>query len=145
MRSTKPRRRGGRRQARVIWPNPGNRGTQMNISGGGMLKNAPNKEAAIKFLEYLASDEAQAYFADGNNEWPSGSASRSTTGARRHSVLQGDDDQCRAAGPQPADGAEGSPIAPQLQVARRHHAPPRRRIAREHHGSSAAHEAARGR
>ena len=24
----------------------------------------------MKFLEYLASDEAQRYFADGNNEWP---------------------------------------------------------------------------
>ena len=38
-----------------------------------MCKNssgAPNREAAVKFLEYLASDEAQAYFADGNNEWP---------------------------------------------------------------------------
>lgn len=54
----------------VLWPNQDNRGAQMNISGGGMLKNAPNKESALKFLEYLASDEAQAYFADGNNEWP---------------------------------------------------------------------------
>jgi ABC-type glycerol-3-phosphate transport system substrate-binding protein len=35
-----------------------------------VLKNAPHKEAAVKFLEYLASDEAQRYFADGNNEWP---------------------------------------------------------------------------
>jgi iron(III) transport system substrate-binding protein len=35
-----------------------------------MLKTAPHKEAAVKFLEYLASDEAQAYFANGNNEWP---------------------------------------------------------------------------
>ena len=35
-----------------------------------MLKHAPHKEAAVKFLEYLASDEAQRYFADGNNEWP---------------------------------------------------------------------------
>ena len=35
-----------------------------------MLKTAPNKEAAVKFLEYLASDEAQRHFADGNNEWP---------------------------------------------------------------------------
>ena len=35
-----------------------------------MLKSAPHKEAAVKFLEYLASDEAQAYFANGNNEWP---------------------------------------------------------------------------
>jgi iron(III) transport system substrate-binding protein len=35
-----------------------------------VLKHAPNREAAIKFLEYLASDDAQRYFADGNNEWP---------------------------------------------------------------------------
>jgi iron(III) transport system substrate-binding protein len=42
----------------------------MNISGGGMLKHAPHKEAARQFLEYLASDEAQTYFANGNNEWP---------------------------------------------------------------------------
>jgi iron(III) transport system substrate-binding protein len=35
-----------------------------------MLKHAPHKEAAVKFLEYLASDDAQRYFADGNNEWP---------------------------------------------------------------------------
>ncbi len=54
----------------VIWPNQDNRGAHMNISGGGMLKHAPNKAASVKFLEYLASDEAQAYFADGNNEWP---------------------------------------------------------------------------
>jgi iron(III) transport system substrate-binding protein len=54
----------------VIWPNQDNRGAHMNISGGGMLKHAPNKAAAVRFLEYLASDEAQAYFADGNNEWP---------------------------------------------------------------------------
>jgi iron(III) transport system substrate-binding protein len=35
-----------------------------------MLKTAPHKEAAKKFLDYLAADEAQRYFADGNNEWP---------------------------------------------------------------------------
>jgi len=35
-----------------------------------VAKNAPHREAAIKFLEYLASDEAQTYFANGNNEWP---------------------------------------------------------------------------
>ena len=34
------------------------------------MKTAPHKEAGIKFLEYLASDQAQRYFADGNNEWP---------------------------------------------------------------------------
>ena len=54
----------------VVWPNQDNRGVHMNISGGGMLKNAPHRDAALRFLEYLAGNQAQAYFANGNNEWP---------------------------------------------------------------------------
>jgi len=54
----------------IVFPDQKGKGTHVNISGGGILKTAPNKAAAIKFLEYLASDEAQAYFANGNNEWP---------------------------------------------------------------------------
>ena len=54
----------------IVWPNQATTGTHINISGGGMVKTAKNQEAAIKFLEYLASDDAQRYFADGNNEWP---------------------------------------------------------------------------
>ena len=54
----------------IIWPNQATTGTHINVSGGGMLKNAPHKAAAVKFLEYLSSDQAQRYFADGNNEWP---------------------------------------------------------------------------
>ncbi len=54
----------------VSWPNQASTGAHINISGGGMLRNAPHKEAAVKFLEYLVSDQAQVYFADGNNEWP---------------------------------------------------------------------------
>lgn len=54
----------------VVFPNQGNRGAHINISGAGVAKYAPNKEAAVKFLEYLASPEAQAYFANGNNEYP---------------------------------------------------------------------------
>ena len=52
------------------WPNQQTSGTHINIAGGGIAKNAPHPEAAKKFLEYLAGDAAQAYFADGNNEWP---------------------------------------------------------------------------
>ncbi|MEM9005178.1 MAG: Fe(3+) ABC transporter substrate-binding protein [Cyanobacteria bacterium P01_F01_bin.86] len=55
---------------RVFFPNQDDRGTHVNISGGGVLKTAPNKEAAIQFLEYLVSPEAQALFAEGNNEYP---------------------------------------------------------------------------
>jgi iron(III) transport system substrate-binding protein len=54
----------------VVFPNQGSWGAHVNISGAGVMKHAPNREAAVKFLEYLASDEAQRYFAEGNNEWP---------------------------------------------------------------------------
>jgi iron(III) transport system substrate-binding protein len=54
----------------IVFPNQGGRGAHVNVSGAGVLKHAPHRDAAVKFLEYLASDEAQRYFADGNNEWP---------------------------------------------------------------------------
>jgi iron(III) transport system substrate-binding protein len=54
----------------VVFPNQKSWGTHMNITGGAIAKHAKNVEAAQKFLEYLASDAAQAYFANGNNEWP---------------------------------------------------------------------------
>jgi iron(III) transport system substrate-binding protein len=54
----------------MIWPNQKTGGTHLNISGGGVARYAPHRQAAITFLEYLATDEAQAYFANGNNEWP---------------------------------------------------------------------------
>jgi iron(III) transport system substrate-binding protein len=57
----------------VIFPNQNGangRGTHINISGAGVAKYAPNKANAIKFLEYLATPEAQSYFANGNNEYP---------------------------------------------------------------------------
>lgn len=70
MRSTKPEEQKLMEKVGVVWPNQATTGTHVNVSGGGMLKTAPHKEAAVKFLEYLASDDAQRYFADGNNEWP---------------------------------------------------------------------------
>ncbi|WP_374509467.1 Fe(3+) ABC transporter substrate-binding protein [Niveibacterium sp.] len=70
MRSDKPEDRKAIEQIGVVWPNQGTTGTHINVSGAGLLKNAPHREAAVKFLEYLASDDAQRYFADGNNEWP---------------------------------------------------------------------------
>lgn len=53
-----------------LWPNQSSSGTHVNVSGGGVAKYAPHRAEAIKFLEYLASDSAQQYFANGNNEWP---------------------------------------------------------------------------
>jgi len=54
----------------IIFPNQDNRGTHVNISGAAVTANAPNKDNAIKFIEYLTSESAQRYFADGNNEYP---------------------------------------------------------------------------
>ena len=68
--SKKPADRAVAEKVGVIFPNQKSFGTHINISGGGMLRHAPNRENAIRFLEYLASDEAQSYFANGNNEWP---------------------------------------------------------------------------
>jgi iron(III) transport system substrate-binding protein len=54
----------------VVWPNQDSFGTHVNVSGGGVTRNAPNRAAAIRFLEYLTSESAQSYLANGNNEWP---------------------------------------------------------------------------
>ena len=70
MRSTKPEDLKDMAALTVVWPNQNSWGTHVNVSGAGVIKTAPNKANAVKFLEYLASDSAQIYFADGNNEWP---------------------------------------------------------------------------
>jgi iron(III) transport system substrate-binding protein len=70
MRSDKPEDRAVMDKVAVVFPNQSSWGTHVNIAGGAVAKNAKNREAAVKFLEYLASDEAQAYFANGNNEYP---------------------------------------------------------------------------
>ncbi|TNF63671.1 MAG: Fe(3+) ABC transporter substrate-binding protein [Rhodobacteraceae bacterium] len=53
-----------------VFPDQAGNGTHVNISGGGVAAYAPNRENAIKFLEYLASDQAQDYFSAGNDEYP---------------------------------------------------------------------------
>ncbi|MBE9028505.1 Fe(3+) ABC transporter substrate-binding protein [filamentous cyanobacterium LEGE 11480] len=70
----------------IIFPNQKgehNRGTHVNISGAAVAKNSPNKEAAIQFLEYLTTLEAQEIFANSNNEYPV------IPGAEKNSVLKG--------------------------------------------------------
>jgi len=57
-------------KVRVIFPNQKGRGTHVNISGAGVVKTAPNRENAVKFIEFLASNEAQQKFASGNEEYP---------------------------------------------------------------------------
>ena len=53
-----------------VFPDQDGNGTHVNISGAGVAVNAPNRDNAILFLEYLASDQAQEYFSAGNDEYP---------------------------------------------------------------------------
>jgi iron(III) transport system substrate-binding protein len=81
LRSQKPDEKSVADKVGVILPNQKDRGTHVNISGAGVLKHAPNREAAVLFLEYLASDDAQNYFANGNNEWPTVASARPNNAA----------------------------------------------------------------
>ncbi|CAM3695892.1 extracellular solute-binding protein [Polaromonas hydrogenivorans] len=54
----------------VVFPNQESWGTHINIAGAAVAKNSKNTANAVKFMEYLASPDAQNYFANGNNEWP---------------------------------------------------------------------------
>ena len=55
---------------KIAFPNQDNRGTHVNISGGGILKHAPNKINAEKFLEFLLSEEAQTHIVNNSFEYP---------------------------------------------------------------------------
>ena len=68
--------RGGEEQkmagnkVKIYFPNQDNRGTHVNISGGGVLKNAPNKANAVKFLEFLLTEKAQTHIVNNTFEYP---------------------------------------------------------------------------
>ena len=55
---------------RLILPTFDNGGTQVNVSGAAVAKYAPNRDGAVKLLEFLVSDEAQKIYADANFEYP---------------------------------------------------------------------------
>lgn len=57
-------------QIGIIFPDQTEKGTHINISGAGLVAHAPNRQNAIRFIEYLTSERAQSYFANGNNEYP---------------------------------------------------------------------------
>ena len=57
-------------QVEVFWPNQDGRGAHVNVSGAGVTAAAKNRDEAVQLLEYLASDEAQAWYAETNAEYP---------------------------------------------------------------------------
>lgn len=73
----------GRDRIGWVFPNQADRGTHINVSGAAVAANAPNRDNAVAFLEYLASDEAQQFFAAINYEYPA------VPGAAVDAVVQG--------------------------------------------------------
>jgi len=65
-----PEQQAAAKKVLPFFPNQGDRGTHMNISGGGILKYAPNKANAIKLLEFLLTKEAQQHIVNNTFEYP---------------------------------------------------------------------------
>jgi iron(III) transport system substrate-binding protein len=81
MRSDKPEDKAVMDKVGVVFPNQSSWGTHLNVAGGAVATNSKNKANAQKFLEYLAGAEAQNYFANGNNEWPTAKAVKADNAA----------------------------------------------------------------
>ncbi len=69
------------KKVKIIFPVFENGGTHINVSGAGVAKYAPHKQNAIKFIEFLASPQAQELFANENFEYPV------TKGVKSNSVV----------------------------------------------------------
>jgi iron(III) transport system substrate-binding protein len=55
---------------RIIFPNAADRGTHVNVSGMAMTANPPNKDNALRLMEFLASPTAQQLYVQDNGEYP---------------------------------------------------------------------------
>lgn len=66
----KPEQKEWAKSVRIIFPNQEDRGTHVNASGGAITKHAKNKDNAVKLLEFLSGDKAQAVYAEQNFEYP---------------------------------------------------------------------------
>lgn len=66
----KPEQKEWRKAIKVLFPNNNDRGTHVNVSGMALAKHAPNKDEALKLMEFLASDHAQEIYAEQVFEYP---------------------------------------------------------------------------
>ena len=65
-----PEQKAWAESVRILFPNTADRGTHVNVSGAIVAKNAPNRDNAVKLLEFLASDKGQEMYAEVNYEYP---------------------------------------------------------------------------
>lgn len=65
-----PEQKAWAESVRILFPNAAGRGTHVNASGASLIAHAPNKDNAVKLVEYLASPAAQEIYAERNGEYP---------------------------------------------------------------------------
>jgi len=70
LRSDDPAVRAAAEKVRVFWPSQDAQGAHVNVSGAGVTKAAKNRDNAVRLLEFMVSDEAQRWYAEGNSEFP---------------------------------------------------------------------------
>lgn len=68
--SKDPAQQAAAKKMGLIWPNQGDRGAHMNVSGAAVTRYAPNQKEAVKLIEFLASPGSQQWYAETNNEFP---------------------------------------------------------------------------
>jgi iron(III) transport system substrate-binding protein len=68
--SAKPEDRAVTQRLGVVFPNQGDRGTHVNVSGAALLKTAPHRENGLRLIAFLLEPEAQRLLADGSMEYP---------------------------------------------------------------------------
>ncbi|MBZ9611499.1 Fe(3+) ABC transporter substrate-binding protein [Rheinheimera sp. MA13] len=78
-----PKEKAAAEKVKVFWPNQAGRGAHINISGAAVAKYAPNKEQAVKLLEYMTTTAAQQWYAETNHEYPV------RAGVKVSTILQG--------------------------------------------------------
>ena len=82
----------------LFWPNQKESGVHVNVSGAGITQHAKHKEAAVKLLEWLASEEAQKIFASLNMEYPANSKVAADPKVAAWGEFKGDDSNIVKAG-----------------------------------------------
>jgi len=86
-----PEQQDWRNALKVIFPNNDGRGTHVNVSGMAMAKYAPNREAALKLMEYLTTPEAQAIYAEQVFEYPINKSAKISDVVASFGIMNPDD------------------------------------------------------
>ncbi|MBC9252744.1 iron ABC transporter substrate-binding protein [Pseudomonas alcaligenes] len=90
-------------RAKLFWPNQGDRGVHVNLSGVGLTKHAPHAAAAKQLVEWMTTAEAQSLFADINQEFPANPAVKPSAEVQAWGAFKADTIPVEVAGKRQAE------------------------------------------